>query len=104
MLLIMSPFGDYIAGTIADRTLGLSKIEKESKRKNAQLQLHLEEVRGIRVQTDVLKRLTKLQRSARTEEERAFVRSEADKLRALKAEHARVLEAAKADLQKEIAQ
>jgi hypothetical protein len=100
MLLIMSPFGDYIAGTIADRTLGLSKIEKESKRKNAQLQLHLEEVRGIRVQTDVLKRLTKLQRSARTEEERAFVRSEEAKLHALNAEHARVVNAAKAELER----
>jgi hypothetical protein len=98
LLLIMFTFGDYITSSIVDRTLGLSKIEKESKRKNAQLQLHLEEVRGIRAETDAYKRLTKSIRSARTEKERAFLQSEEAKLRLLSAERVRLIEAAKAHL------
>jgi Skp family chaperone for outer membrane proteins len=95
---------DAIAEKIVDQKLELSKIRKEFKKRDSELQLHLADVRGIRVQTDVLKRLTKLQRSARTEEQRAFVRSEEAKLRVLSAEHARIIKAAKEDLQKEITQ
>jgi hypothetical protein len=103
LLLIMFTFGDYITSSIVDKVLGLPKIQRESEQKNAQLQLHLEEVRGIRAEAAALNGLAKSWRSARTENERAFLRSEEAKLRLLSAERVRLIEAAKADLQKEIA-
>lgn len=60
--------------------------------------LDLQELRGLQSEGEAWDRLTKLKKSARTEEERAFVQSEAAKLRALSAERKRVLKAAREEL------
>jgi hypothetical protein len=88
-----------VYGQIEERIVrNNQRVELQFRIEEKRQQLHIEELRWLQTKADVLDRLTKLQRSARTEKERAFVRSEEAKLRALDAEHARVLEAAKADL------
>jgi hypothetical protein len=93
---------DFIARQIADQKLGFSQldlIQAEIDIRRGQ-ELHLAEVQAIRAEGDAWDRLTKLQRSARTEEQRAFVRSEVAKLQALGAERERVMKAAKAELKR----
>jgi hypothetical protein len=100
-------YGEGSATVIVEKVLGYGtaedaqRIEEEFKKRDLKLQLDLEEIRILKAESDALHRLAESQRSARTEKERAFVRSELAKIRAIKAESARVIKAARENLQKE---
>jgi len=103
-------YGEGSATVIVEKVLGYGtaedarRIQEQFKKRDLKLELDREVMKTLQAESDALNRLTKLRRSARTEKELAFVRSEIAKLRAVSAERARVVEAAKQHLQKEIAQ
>jgi len=101
LLAIAAGLISLVAGNINQ---SIQRKESKARIEEKRQQLHIETMKGLQAENDAWDRLIKLQRSARTEEQRAFVRSEADKLRALRAEHARVVKAAQEDLQRGITQ
>ena len=63
------PFQKTDSKKLKLQKLGLSETQKEFKKRNSDLQIHLAELEAIRAEADAWKRLTKLKRSARREEE-----------------------------------
>jgi hypothetical protein len=82
----------------------INRANQHARIEEKRQQLHIATMKVIHAENDNWARLAKLQRSARTDEQRAFVRSEVAKLRALMAARERTEKAAEADLEKEIAQ
>jgi cell fate (sporulation/competence/biofilm development) regulator YmcA (YheA/YmcA/DUF963 family) len=99
-------YGEGSATVIVEKILGYEtvedsrKIQQEFKKRDAKLQLDLEVMKTLQAESDALNHLKKLQRSARTEKELAFVRSGLAKLQALGAERERTVKAAKAELER----
>jgi hypothetical protein len=93
----------FIVGFVADNynfDRDIQRTESKARIEEKRQQLHIENLKGLQAEMIALHRLSELRRSARTEKELAFVRSELAKLQNLTTERERVMKAAKAELER----